>query len=163
MRIALSVPHARWWPHRSGYQYRHPSYTPDEYDFGRRAWLDVAPQLTARGHVVRTFEKETPGQDCGGRCAPNPKQCGRYNAAIVNSAHEADKWRPDLAIELHANNGAPGRSGAFALCNESDLAASWALAFLGAWVSSTPLEVFGDGVWQYTRRLRSVQVAQVRR
>ena len=105
----------------------------------------------ALGHTVRTFEKYEVGQNCNGSCAGDTKRCGRYNAAIVNSAHDVDVWRPDLAIELHLNSGAAGRHGAFALVNESDTAALWALAFLGAYCAASPMEVFGQGTWQYTR------------
>lgn len=149
MKIALSTAHARWWPHRSGYQYARPSYRPDEYEHCRRIYLDLAPQLIADGHQVRVFEKFEVGQDCRGACVADVRRCGRYAAATVNVCHEINRWGPSLAIEFHINNGTPGNHGAFAIVDGTNtkLAANWAGRWLDAYTLAAPIEVFGQGVW----------------
>lgn len=143
MRIALSISHARWWPHRSGYEIARPSWRPDEYGFSRHVCLLLRQRLADDGHEAQVFEKDMQRR-CNGSCGGG--QCPRYAAAQVNVCGDIARWKPDLAVEWHLNNGVPGNHGCFALCSDA-AAEQWARAWLQHYTAHTPMQLFGDGVW----------------
>lgn len=143
MHIALSVPHAEWSPHRSGYEYAHQSWRPEEYSWGRGVAVVLKAHLEKAGHHVDLVEKSE-RYKCLAQCIPNVKTCGRYNAALVDATRRCVP--ADLAIEFHLNNGAPGANGALCLCSDSDRAELWARKWLTEWGACSQIKSIG--VWR---------------
>ncbi len=142
MHIALCIAHAWWSPHRSGYEYAHPSAAPDEYAISRAVACSVASLLDDTPHTIDIIEKSR-AFACGSICDGEP--CGKYAAALVAQTKAASG--ADLVIECHCNYGPPGRNGALVLCTDSARALQFAATWLANWVAAAPLAIAGRGVY----------------
>lgn len=142
MHVAISVAHAAWSPHRSGYEYDHPSAAPPENALAWQIAAAVRGLLADTQHTCDVVEKAD-HYNCRGACAGGP--CSRYAAAMV-AASKAVRGA-DLVIETHCNWGPPGRNGALALCTSSSRAKAFSEAWLSNWIDTAPIGIAGRGVY----------------
>lgn len=144
MTVIITLPHASWYPHRSGYEASHPSYV-EEYGFARVASGLIQATLQEHGIESRVLEKDH-RYKCNPEC-DDPKKCGRYAAGLVAMTRTVRRADPELALEFHINRGPVGASGAFCITTGTFLADLWADAFLRRYTSTTPIPKYGQGVY----------------